>query len=186
LDPAKVTSHLRSVYKYNFKRDLSGWANPQRPSYAMGKDGGLILCTWPKGGELSLPFPYSNEVWTGFEYQAASHMMRMGLVKEGLDIVRTSRARYDGRVRNPFDEYECGHWYARAMSSYALLFGLSGARYDAVDKTLYIDPRISGDFRCFLSTAGGYGTVGVKHGKPFYEPKSGTLEIRRILLSGAS
>jgi hypothetical protein len=109
-------------------------------------------------------------------------MMRMGLVEEGLEVVRVCRARYDGRVRNPFDEYECGHWYARAMSSYALLFGLSGARYDAVEKVLYLDPRVSGDFRCFLSTAGGYGTVGVKRGKPFYEPKAGTVEIREIKL----
>ena len=78
-----------------------------------------MLCTWPKGGELSLPFVYSNEVWTGIEYQVASHLMLMGLVEEGLEIVRACRDRYDGRVRNPFNEYECGHWYARAMSSYA-------------------------------------------------------------------
>jgi uncharacterized protein (DUF608 family) len=180
LDPVKVTSHLRSVHQYNLKRDLSGWANPQRPSYALGAEGGLLLCTWPKGGELSLPFVYSNEVWTGIEYQAASHMMRMGLVREGLEVVRVCRARYDGRVRNPFDEYECGHWYARAMSSYALLYGLSGARYDAVEKILYLEPPMTGDFRSFLSTATGYGTVGVHRGQPFYEPKSGALDIREI------
>ena len=180
--PTKVTSHLQvSVHKYNLKHDLSDFANPQRPSYACGEEGGLLLCTWPKGGELSLPFVYSNEVWTGIEYQVASHLMRMGQVKEGLDIVRTCRDRYDGRVRNPFNEYECGHWYARAMSSYALLFGLSGARYDAVEKTLYVEPSIKGDFRCFLSTASyGYGTVGVKKGKAFYEPTFGNLEIREI------
>jgi hypothetical protein len=107
-------------------------------------------------------------------------MMRMGLVTEGLDVVRTCRARYDGRVRNPFNEYECGHWYARAMSSYALLYGLSGARYDAVDKVLYLEPSIKGDFRSFFSAATGYGVVGVKEGKPFYEPRSGTLEIKEI------
>ncbi len=180
LDPQKVASHLKAVHKYNLEHDLSDYANPQRPTYACGAEGGLLLCTWPKGGELSLPFVYSNEVWTGIEYHVASHLMRMGLVKEGLDIVRTCRDRYDGRVRNPFDEYECGHWYARAMSSYALLYGWGGARYDAVEKVLHLEPAIKGDFRCFLSTASGYGTVGVKHGSPFYEPKSGTLEIRHI------
>jgi hypothetical protein len=101
-------------------------------------------------------------------------------LREGLEVVRVCRARYDGRVRNPFDEYECGHWYARAMSSYALLYGLSGARYDAVEKVLYLEPRVPGDFRSFLSTATGYGTVGVKDGKPFYEAKTGALEIREI------
>ena len=180
LDPDKVKSHLLAVHRYNLKKDLSDHANPQRPTYAVGKEGGLLLCSWPKGGRLSLPFVYSNEVWTGVEYQVASHLMMVGCVEEGLDIVRTARDRYDGSVRNPFDEYECGHWYARAMSSYAMLQGLSGARYDAVDKTLILRPAVKGDFRAFLSTATGYGTVGVRDGKPFIDIKHGSIDIERI------
>jgi uncharacterized protein (DUF608 family) len=180
VDPTKVAGHLRSVYVYNLKQDLSDFANPQRPSYACGDEGGLLLCTWPLGGELALPFVYSNEVWTGIEYQVASHLMRMGMVPQGLEVVRKCRDRYDGRVRNPFNEYECGHWYARAMASYALLFGISGARYDAVDRVLYLEPSIKGDFRCFFSAASGYGTVGVKKGKPFYEMRNGSLEVKEI------
>jgi uncharacterized protein (DUF608 family) len=182
VDAGKITSHLKAVHKHNLKHDLTAHPNPQRPSYACGDEGGLLLCTWPKGGALSLPFVYSNEVWTGIEYQVASHLMLMGQVDAGLDIVRTARDRYDGRVRNPFNEYECGHWYARAMSSYALLQGMSGARYDAVDRMLYLQPAIKGDFRCFLATATGYGTVGLKRGKPFLEVKSGTIDCRKIKL----
>lgn len=181
LDREKVESHLLAVYKYNFKKDLSEHANPQRPTYAVGKEGGLLLCTWPKGGALTLPFIYSNEVWTGIEYQVASHLMMLGHAEEGLEVVRTARARYDGRVRNPFNEYECGHWYARAMSSYGLLQGLTGIRYDAVEKTLYINPNIQGDFCAFLCTATGYGTVGVRKGKPFSEVKHGTIPYERIV-----
>ncbi len=180
LDQQKVTSHLRSVHKYNLKKDLSEHVNPQRPGYAMGNDGGLLICTWPKGGMLTLPFPYRNEAWTGIEYQAASHMIMKGLVNEGLEVVRVARDRYDGRARNPFNEYECGHWYARAMSSYALLQALSGARYDAVEKVLYLKPAVKGDFKAFLSTATGYGTVGVKDGKPFCNVASGTIPFERI------
>ncbi len=119
-------------------------------------------------------------MWTGIEYQVASHLMLMGRVDEGLEIVRACRDRYDGRLRNPFDEYECGHWYARAMSSYGLIQGLSGVRYDAVDRVLYVEPRLSGDFRSFLSTATGYGTAGVRSGEPFLEVRSGTIEVGRI------
>lgn len=180
LGAEKVTSHLRAVHRHNLKHDLSGHANPQRPSYAAGNEGGLLICTWPKGGELALPFVYSNEVWTGIEYQVASHLIMMGRVEEGLEVVRVCRDRYDGRVRNPFDEYECGHWYARAMSSYALLQALGGARYDAVEKVLYLRPRMSGDFRCFLSTATGYGTVGIRDGKPFLDVVGGKIEITSI------
>ena len=123
LDRRKVESHLQAVHRHNFRQDLSQHANPQRPTYALGHEAGLLLCSWPRGGALTLPFVYSNEVWTGIEYQVASHLMMLGLVEEGLEIVRTARDRYDGRIRNPFNEYECGHWYARAMASYGLLQG---------------------------------------------------------------
>jgi uncharacterized protein (DUF608 family) len=183
-DAEKVKSHLLAIHKYNLKHDLSEHANPQRPSFAMGDDGGLLLCSWPRGGALSLPFVYSNEVWTGIEYQVASHLMFEGFVDEGLEIVRVCRDRYDGTIRNPFNEYECGHWYARALASYGLLQGLTGVRYDAVDKTLYIDSRIGNDFRSFLSTATGFGTVGLKNGKPFVDVKRGDIDIDHVIVSG--
>ncbi len=180
VDREKVRSHLRAVHRYNLKHDLTAHANPQRPAYACGAEGGLLLCSWPKGGKLSLPFVYSDEVWTGIEYQVASHLILLGEVERGLEIVRVCRARYDGRIRNPFNEYECGHWYARAMSSYALLQALSGARYDAVEQMLYLAPQLKGDFRCFLATAGGYGTVGVRRGKPFLEVRAGSIPVKEI------
>jgi len=186
LDPAQVRSHVAAVHRYNLKSDLSSHANPQRPSYAYGTEGGLLLCSWPHGGKPSLPFVYSDEVWTGIEYQVASHLILMGLVNEGLEIVRTCRDRYDGQIRNPFDEYECGHWYARALSSYALLQSLSGARYDAVDRVLHLTPRLVGDYRSFLSTATGFGTVGVRAGRPFLDVVSGTIPVDRIEYRAAS
>jgi len=181
LDTAKVSSHLLAVYAYNLKKDLSGYSNPQRPTFALGHEGGLLLCTWPRGGQLSLPFVYSNEVWTGVEYQVASHLIFQGRVKEGLDIVRTCRARYNGKVRNPFNEYEAGYWYARALSSYALLEALTGVRYDAVDKTLYVDSRVS-PFTSFLSTATGFGNVIFRNGKAKVEVVYGAIPIEKIIL----
>ena len=106
--------------------------------------------------------------------------MLLGHVEEGLEIVRACRDRYDGRIRNPFNEYECGHWYARAMASYGLIQGLTGVRYDAVTKTLHVAPTIDGDFRSFLSTETGFGIVGVKNGEPFVEIRSGTIPYTQI------
>jgi uncharacterized protein (DUF608 family) len=182
IDTNKIKSHLLSVYKYNLKKDLRDFSNPQRPSFAIGKEGGLLLCTWPKGGKLSLPFVYSNEVWTGIEYQVASDLIFRGRVKQGLDIVRTCRNRYDGRVRNPFDEYECGHWYARAMSSYALLEALTGARYDAVEKTLYVDSKV-GDFTSFLSTATGFGNLEFHHGRATVKTVYGVIDVKKVVIA---
>jgi len=182
VDREKVRSHLLRVYRHNFKPDLTLHANPQRPTYALGHEAGLLLCTWPRGGQPTLPFVYSNEVWTGIEYQVASHLILLGEGAKGLEIVRAARRRYDGRIRNPFDEYECGHWYARALASYGLLQALTGIRYDAVEKTLYVKPVLDGDFRSFMSTATGYGTAGVSDGKAFLDVVSGTIDVESIIL----
>jgi len=182
-DSNKIESHLAAVHKYNFKNDLSEHANPQRPSFALGNEGGLLLCSWPKGGKLSLPFVYSDEVWTGIEYQVASHLIFMGKLKEGLDIIRACRDRYNGKVRNPFNEYECGHWYARALSSYGLLQSFTGVRFDAVEKILYVDSKV-GDFTSFLSTESGFGTVNFTSGKVSVKVAYGNITVNKINLSG--
>ena len=84
IDRKKILSHLLSVHKYNLKRNLRKHVNPQRSTFALGDEGGLLLCSWPKGGKLQLPFVYSNEVWTGIEYQVASHLMFEGEVEKDL------------------------------------------------------------------------------------------------------
>jgi hypothetical protein len=66
------------------------------------------------------------------------------------------------------------------MASYSLLQACSGARYDAVDHILYLHPRVKGDFRSFLSTATGYGTVGVIGGEPFLDVAAGAIPCTKI------
>jgi uncharacterized protein (DUF608 family) len=155
-----VHSTLQAIFRNNFKTDLSQHANAQRPGYAMGHEPGLLLCTWPKGNKPTLPFVYSDEVWTGFEYEVASYLIHEGFVEEGLTIVKAVRSRYDGRTRNPWNEYECGNWYARAMSSFALVGALSGFRYSAADRTLHFGPKVKvRPFVSLFSTASGYGTI---------------------------
>ena len=178
LDAEKVKRHLLSVYTYNLRRDLSGHANPQRAGYALWDEGGLLLCSWPKHDKPSLPFIYSDEVWTGIEYQVASHLASFGYRQEALDIVTILRARYDGEKRNPYAEVECGYWYARALASYGLLQGFTGVRYDAVTKTLYAG---AGEYKVFLATATGYGLVTSKDGKITLDVVSGEIETAEIV-----
>ena len=180
LDPRKVESHLLAVHRYNLRKTFAEHVNTRRPYYACGNESGLLTCTWPRGGRPTLAMIYADEVWTGVEYQVASHLIALGRIEEGLEIIRACRRRYDGVVRNPFDEIEAGHWYARTMSSFALLQAFSGARFDAVERVLYLKPANKGDFRCFLSTATGFGTVGVKDGRPFIEVVSGEIPYKKI------
>ncbi len=184
LDRQKVRATLQAIFKHNFRTDLSQHANAQRPGYAMGHEPGLLLCSWPRGDKPTLPFVYSDEVWTGIEYQVASHLIEEGFTEEGLTIVKALRSRYDGRTRNPWNEYECGNWYARAMASYALLGALSGLRYSAVEKTLWFSPRLKArPFQCFFSTASGFGTIALDERVVSVQIVEGELSVERLVYS---
>jgi hypothetical protein len=179
-----VRSTLQAIFKNNFKTDLSEHANAQRPGYAMGLEPGLLLCSWPRGDKPTLPFVYSDEVWTGIEYQVASHLIEEGFVDEGLTLVKALRSRYDGRTRNPWNEYECGNWYARAMASYSLLAALAGFRYSAVERTLWFGPKLSiRPFKSFFSTAFGFGTIGLDDRSISIQMIEGELPVEKLVLA---
>ena len=157
VNPAHVKSAVKSIYKYNFREDFSDITNLQR-MYALNQNSGLQLCSWPKGGRPEIPFVYSDEVWTGIEYQVASHLIYENCVDEGLKIVEAARKRHDGIERSPWNEVECGHHYARSLASYGVLLALTGFRCDAVNKTLSFRPAINrDDFTGFFCCADGWG-----------------------------
>jgi non-lysosomal glucosylceramidase len=161
----RLKTTLSSIFNYNFMTDFKNYSNVQR-TYALNDERGLLLCTWPNGGRPPLPFVYSDEVWTGIEYQVASHLMYEGLIDEGLTIVKAVRDRYDGRRRNPWDEVECGHHYARAMSSWGILLALSGYAYSGQMASLEFAPKLYPDnFRTFWTTGGGWGGYSQKEEK---------------------
>src|SRR4051812_39103106 len=184
LSREKVKKALEAIFKHNFKTDLSQHANAQRPGYAMGHEPGLLLCTWPRGNKPTLPFVYSDEVWTGIEYQVASHLIAEGFVNEGLTIVKALRSRYDGRIRNPWNEYECGNYYARAMASYALLGALAGFRYSAVQQTLWLGPQLKiRPYKTFFCTASGYGTIQLDDRSIRVQLLEGGLDLKKLVLT---
>lgn len=183
-EPEYVRNALQSVFRYNWKSDLSEHANPQRV-YALNDEAGLLLATWPHGGRPLFPFPYSDEVWTGIEYQVASHLIYEGFVEEGLAIVKGVRDRYDGGRRNPWNEFECGNHYARAMSSYALLLALADFFYSAPSGLLRFAPRVyPEDFACFFSVDSGWGVVkqtfGAGYGRAEVQVHRGALMLREV------
>ena len=185
----RIASTLESIYRYNFLTDFRDFSNCQR-TYALGDEKGLLLCSWPKGGRPPLPFPYSDEVWTGIEYQVASHLIYERKVEEGLSIVKAVRDRYDGRRRNPWNEVECGHHYARAMSSWGVLLALAGYSYSGPEGRLGFTPLVSPEaFRCFWSTGNAWGsfeqTVSERGMTADVVVSSGTLSLREFDLAAA-
>ncbi len=181
----RVRQTLGSIYRHNFHSGFRAFANPQR-IYALGDEKGLLLCSWPKGGRPAIPFVYSDEVWTGIEYQVAAHLIYEGLVDEGLAIVKGVRDRYDGLRRNPWNEIECGNHYARAMASWALVLGLSGYLYSAPEKRLRFAPLVNKDrFRCFYSTGASWGVLSMAGKTATVEVLYGKLELAELVLPAA-
>jgi non-lysosomal glucosylceramidase len=182
VDPNMVKSGLKSVFKYNFRDPLGDHANMQR-IYAVSDESGLLLCSWPRGSRPQFPFVYSDEVWTGIEYQVANHLIYEGMVGDGLKIVRAVRKRYDGIRRNPYNEFECGSHYARAMSSWGLVLSLSGFSYDGVDKTVYLNPQWNKgrEMKCFFSTNTVWGVFEYKSGHLKLMPIEGQLTVNRVV-----
>jgi non-lysosomal glucosylceramidase len=134
LDPDHVIKTLKSILKYNRKESFQGHFNCWR-SYVLNEEAAILTASYPKGRPEN-PFPYFSEAWTGLEYVAAVGLFYEGQIEEGKRCYQDTRDRYDGFKRNPFDEAECGHHYARAMASWAAVPALSRFQYSGVTKRM--------------------------------------------------
>jgi hypothetical protein len=130
--------------------------------------------------------PYAEEVWTGLEYMLASHLIQRGLVEEGLIVLRAARARHDGSRRNPWNDMECGSYYIRALSSYALVNAYSGFVFDQRCGEIGINPVRYGDGVYFWSAGRGWGVIELTGASVTLFVKGGELTVSRLRLPGRS
>ena len=111
---------------------------------------------------------------TGFEYTAATGLLQVGGARTRDGDRRCHPARYDGRRRNPFDEAECGHHYARAMASWSAFATWNAISYSGVNQVLTVgERRASGP--AFWSTGSAFGT---------WEPSAGDGPGRLKVVGG--
>ncbi len=127
---------------------------------------------------------------TGFEHSTAALMVYSGMVPQGIECIRNIRARYDGEKRNPWDEAECGHHYARAMASWSSFVAVSGFAHDAPRAAVVAVPRIPHEtFHCFWSTGTGWGAFSYSTvaGRTRFsiEVIAGTLACRSCEITGS-
>jgi uncharacterized protein (DUF608 family) len=158
VDEEHVRKTLKSIFKYNYKPNLGEHSGLER-TFALNDEAAVLIGSYPHGSRPEIPFPYFGEVMTGFEHQLAAHMIYEGMLTEALTVVESNRRRYDGERRNPWNEAECGHHYARAMASWASVVAWSGFRYSAPERELTLMPRTRRQaFRCFWSVPSGWGS----------------------------
>ncbi len=185
LPKRETHSALDALWKYNFAPDAGGYAIAHTAIkghrvYAAPGEAGLVMTTWPQGGdELAVPGMankhedfltwlgpggYFDECMSGFEYQVAAHMIYEGepdseRVIHGLAIARAIHDRYAAGKRNPFNEIECGDHYSRAMAAFGVFLAVCGYQYHGPQGRLGFAPRISPDnFKAAFITAEGWGT----------------------------
>lgn len=120
LDPEHIRTAAKSIFKHNYRANFREHYNNMR-SFAIGDESGTIICDYPAGAELEVPLSYWGECMNGFEYALAVLLLDCGLKKEGTKVASAVRGRHNGANRNPFNEPECGSYYARSMASWALL-----------------------------------------------------------------
>jgi len=175
-----IKKALESLWKYSFAPDVGPFKavyKRGRP-YALAGDGGLIMCSWPKGGKREgwkkhWQFMYFNECMTGFEYQVAGHMIREGMLEEGLAITLAIHDRYDAALRNPYNEIECSDHYARAMASFGVYLSACGYEYHGPKGLLAFAPKLNPEnFTAAFTAAEGWGT--------FSQQRDTSKQIERI------
>lgn len=185
LDPARVRKALESIYKHNFRQDFAGFEQKPRV-YVQDHEKGLLCCTWPKGGRPEgQVILYSDEVWTGIEYQVAGHMLYEGMVDEAFQIIQAARDRQNGTVRNPWNDVECGDHYVRPMSSWLMLEAAGGFHYDGHQQAFSFAPRLDGEFRSFFIAGTCWGTFTWSGDELTVKPASGEARIRCIRLGSS-
>ena len=87
--------------------------------------------------------------------------------------------------RNPWDEPECGHHYARAMSSWSGMLALSGFRYAGPERRVIAAPRAALPFQLVLVGGPGWGYVHARAAPLLAgrRPK-GSLPVERVEFTG--
>ncbi len=180
LRPDHVRQTLRSIRRYNWRNNFRAHFNHLR-SFVLGEEAGLLMASYPRGQRPRRPFPYCNEVMTGFEYTAATHMLREGLTSAALECLAAIRDRYDGKKRNPFDEAECGHHYARALASWAGYLFWTGFEYSAVTGVMEFATATK-PATWFWSTGSAWGTFRQTRRRVTLTVKAGELRLAKLQL----
>jgi len=183
LNPKNIKTTLRSIFKYNWRLNMLEHENGAR-LYAVNDEAATVICTWPKNGRPKIPFPYADEVMNGFEYQFGIHCILEGLLKEGLTVIKSIRDRFDGYGRNPWDEFECGHHYARSMASYGALIALSGFEFDKGKSFLGFSPVINqNNFKTFWALDEAWGTYSQSEATATIDVLFGSITLQQLKIS---
>ena len=179
-DEKQISSALAEMMKNNYKRNMRNHVNPWR-IFSLNDESGSVICDYPKGcRKPKIPISYCEETMTGFEYSFAGLLCSRGRISDGETVVKAVRDRFDGKKRNPWNEFECGSNYARSMASFALLPILSGFEFDMPNNHIGFNPHIKDKFSCIWSVDGAWGEFKLTKNKIRVIVLEGELELKSL------
>lgn len=156
-DKEQINTALSEMMKNNYKPTMRDFVNPWR-NFSINDDAGSVICVYPENvRKPKIPIPYCEETMTGFEYSFAGLLLSSGRISDGFKVIKAVRDRFDGKHRNPWNEFECGNNYARSMASYAAIPILSGFEFDLPHKHIGFNPYVKDDFKTVWSVDGAWG-----------------------------
>lgn len=178
-DREQVSAALKEMMKNNYKPCMRDFANPWRV-FSLNDESGSVICDYPEGvNKPKIPIPYCEETMTGFEYSFAGLLCSRNMMDDGVKAVGAVRNRFDGKKRNPWNEFECGSNYARSMASFALIPILSGFRFDMPKKIIGFKPKAEGKY--FWSVDGAWGTVDCGKQKYSFTVLAGEIRLNSFV-----
>ena len=179
-DRKQVYTALEEMMKNNYKNCMRGFANPWRV-FSLNDESGTVICDYPDGiNKPKIPIPYCEETMTGFEYSFAGLLCSRNMVKDGVKVASSVRERFNGKKRNPWNEFECGSNYARSMASYALIPILSGFEFDLPNKYIGFKPYLTDKFRSFWSVDGAWGEFMLDNNKAVVSITEGEILLSSL------
>ncbi|MEI7833848.1 MAG: GH116 family glycosyl hydrolase, partial [bacterium] len=167
----RVRSALLAMVKYNRR--------------SAGHHSWLPNCTWPQGGGIEITRRGSDQAncpWSGVEYSVAAHLAMLGERGVGREVAQAVFARYDDAGMR-FNHIECGGYYYRAMSSWALYLAEYGISYDARAQQLSLNPP-AGDADFIITLPGSVTRCTIVENELKLQVISGKLHLHSLQLRG--
>ena len=168
LPEERIASALRAIVRYNYSREA-----------------GLVNASYPPGRKPRLS-TYRNfqqtAPWTGIEYAIASMLFDCGMAAEGRRVVRNIHERYL-RAGRFWNHVECGDHYCRAMSSWAVLLGVTGFKADVPRERVSFAPAVAQSrFRAPWVSSSGWGSFTLTADAFDLECRGGKIAFRELEL----
>ncbi|XP_065070072.1 uncharacterized protein LOC135695054 [Rhopilema esculentum] len=191
--------HIKSNLQYAAARNFVKSFDPAKQyprKFADQRDSGYFLAFWDEGPPKNQLLYSSEFCWSGVLHAFVGLCFYEGLDTIGINALTSLRQCYDGTRRSPWNEIECGDYYARAMAAYLYFEIATGQEWEYVTETavnVKFAPRITPEaFKGFFILGAAWGQYSQimdssrKSGVAKIQVQYGSLELSELRLNSST